>query len=170
MTSIVRRNHYRLVNRDFARLPRPMDRFFRSFFESGVDGIFDRHVVRRPLGRSGLDGARVTALPVDITEKDGDIVVRASLPGFAKDEIDVQVHEGVLSITAERSEQHEESGEDGERYYRRERRVGSVSRRIALPDGVDGAKVEAELRDGVLTLTIPTPEEAKPKQIEIEAA
>jgi HSP20 family protein len=158
MTSIVRRNRYRLVNRDFARLHRPMDRFF------------DRNVVRRLSGRSWLDGARVTALPIDIAEKDGDIVVRASLPGFAKDEIDVQVHDGVLSITAKRSEQHEESGDDGERYYRRERRIGSVSRRIALPDGVDGAKTEAELRDGVLTLTIPTPEESKPKQIEIEAA
>ena len=170
MTSIVRRNRYGLVNRGFARLHRPMDRFFESFFESGVDGFFDRNVVRRPFGRSRLDGVRVTALPVDITEKDGDFVVRASLPGFAKDEIDVQVHGGVLSIAAEHSEQHGQSSEEGERYYRRERRVGSVSRRIALPDGVDGAKVEAELRDGVLTLTIPTPDEAKPKQIEIEAA
>ena len=137
------------MNRDFARLYRAMD---------------------RPIGRSWLDGARVTALPVDIAEKDGDIVVRASLPGFAKDEIDVQAHDGVLSITARHSEQHEESDDDGERYYRRERRSGSVSRRIALPGAVDGAKVEAELRDGVLTLTIPTPEEAKPKQIEIKAA
>ncbi len=170
MTSIVRRDRYRLVNRHFARRHRPMDRFFERFFESGVDGFFDRNVFRRPFGRLSLDGARATALPVDIAEKDGDIVVRASLPGFEKDEIDVQVHEGVLSITAKRSEQHEESGDDGERYYRRERRAGSVSRRIALPGGVDGAKVEAELRDGVLTLTIPTPEQSKPKQIEIETA
>ncbi len=161
MTSIVRRDPYGLVTRHFARRHRPMDRFFERFF--------DRSVVRRPFGRLSLDGARATALAVDIAEKDGDIVVRASLPGFAKDDIEVQVHDGVLSITAKRGEQHEESGDGGERYYRRERRVGSVSRRIALPDGVNGAKVEAELRDGVLTLTIPTPEEAKPKQIEIKA-
>ena len=166
MTNIVRRDPYGLVNRDFARLHRAMDRFF----ERGVDGFFDRNVLRRPHGRLSLDGARATALPVDVAEKDGDIVVRASLPGFAKDDIDVQVHDGVLSITAQRSEQHEESGDDDARYYRRERRVGSVSRRIALPQAAAGAEVEAELRDGVLTLTIPTPEEAKPKQIEIKAA
>ncbi len=148
MTNIVRRRAYGLANRDFARLHRAMD---------------------RPFGRSWLDGARMTALPVDIAEKDGDIIVRASLPGFAKDEIDVQAHDGVLSITAQRSEQHEESSDEDERYYRRERHVGSVSRRIALPQAVDGAKVEAELRDGVLTLTVPTPEEAKPKQIEIKS-
>ena len=153
MTAIVRYDPFALRNGDFPTLRRAMDRLFEDPF------------FRWPFG-----GAVETSLPVDIAEKDGDIVVRASLPGFAKDDIVVQLHDGVLSIAAQCSEQHEESRDEDERYYRRERRVGSVSRRIALPQAVDGAKVEAELRDGVLTLTVPTPEEAKPKQIEIKAA
>ena len=76
----------------------------------------------------------------------------------------MQVHEGVLSIKAEHTDEKEERGE---RFYRRERRIGSVSRRIALPGVVHDAQVDAELKDGVLTLSIPLPEKAKPKQIEI---
>ena len=88
------------------------------------------------------------------------------MPGFAKDEIDVNVNEGVLAIKGQHSEEHEESGE---RFYRRERSYGAVSRRIALPGIVADADVSAELKSGVLTLHIPLPETAKPKQIEIKA-
>jgi HSP20 family protein len=86
------------------------------------------------------------------------------VPGFSKDEIDVQVHQGVLSIHARKAEEHAETGE---RFYRRERRYGAMSRRIALPGIVHDAPVDAQLLDGVLTLTIPVPEQARPKQIEI---
>ena len=103
-------------------------------------------------------------LAVDISQQGQELVVRASVPGFKKDDIDVQVHEGVLSIKAEHTD---ESTSEGERYYRRERRTGSVSRRIALPGVVHDAPVTATLKDGVLTLKIAVPEAARPKQIEI---
>ena len=144
--TLMRRNPW--LGSDFSSLRRAMDRFFDdSFFSAST-------------------GARSYAtLPVDISERDGDLVVRASVPGYGKAEIDVQVEGGVLSITAT----HEaESDDQGERYDRRERRSGSLSRRIALPRKIRDAEVDAELADGVLTLTIPTPKDQQPKQIEIK--
>lgn len=103
-------------------------------------------------------------LAVDVAEGDGEVIVRASLPGFKKEDIDVQIHNGVLSIKAERSEEEET---EVEHFYRKERRVGSLSRRIALPDVVSGADAHAEVRDGVLTVRIPQAEAARSRQIHV---
>jgi len=103
-------------------------------------------------------------LAVDVAEEDGDVVVRASLPGFKKEDIHVQIHDGVLSIRAEHRDEKETKVE---RFYRRERRVGSVSRRIALPGVVTEATAKARLDNGVLTLRLPLAEAARPKQIPI---
>ena len=150
MADIVRRDPFDLLG-DFAGMRRAMDR------------LFDESV-RWPM----LNGANEEGtLPIDVLEHDGKVVVRASLPGFKKEDIDVQLHEGVLSIKAEHTEEREEQGD---RWYRRERRTGSVSRRIALPGIVADADVTAELKDGVLTVSVPTPEKPGPKQIEIQAA
>jgi len=127
-----------------------------------MDRLFDDSFFRMP-GRLMDEGT----LPVDISEVNGEVLVKASLPGFNKDDIDVQVNEGVLSIKAQHTEEHEEKGE---RFYRRERTFGSVSRRIALPGIVKDAEVEAELKSGVLTLHIPLPEKAEPKQIDIKVS
>ena len=128
-----------------------------------MDRLFDDSFFRTPGRLFDDDGT----LPVDISETDKELVVRASLPGFQKDEIDVNVHDGVLSIKGQHSEEHEEKGE---RFYRRERSYGAVSRRIALPGIVSDADVDAELKSGVLTLKIPLPQKAQPKQIEIKAS
>ena len=146
--ALIIRNNYGL-RREFGSLRRAMDRFFDdSFFTA----------------RGSQDTSYAT-LPVDISERDGDLVVRASLPGFGRDEIDVRVNDGVLSISASHGDDGEQTDE---RFYRRERRSGTLSRRITLPRKVRDAEVAAELVDGVLTLIIPTPEEAKPTQIEIK--
>lgn len=128
-----------------------------------MDRLFDDSFFR-PHNGWGLEEG---TLPLDVSQSEGVLKVRASLPGFKKEDVDVQVHEGVLSIKAEHTE---ESETKGERFYRRERTVGSVSRRIALPGIVHDAKVDAELADGVLTLTLPLPEKAQPKQIEIRSS
>ena len=132
-----------------------------------VDRLFDDSFFRdsffRTPGRLMDEGT----LPVDISETEGALVVRASLPGFQKEDIEVNVNDGVLSIKGQHSEAHEVQGEH---FYRRERTFGSVSRRIALPGIVADADVHAELKSGVLTLRIPLPEKAKPKQVEINAA
>lgn len=104
-------------------------------------------------------------LPLDISESDTHVIVRASLPGYAREDINVQVHEGVLSISAQRSEQSEDKDE---RYHRRERRFGSVTRQVTLPTSIVADETQAELRDGVLTLRLPKTPDAQPKRIKIE--
>jgi HSP20 family protein len=134
----------------------PLDRLFSSFLETPV-------VVART-GGSSCGGA----LAVDLSETEKSVIVRASLPGFSKDEIEVEVADGVLSIRAER-ESDTQSTQDGngETYHVRERRFGSVSRQIALPEvALDGEPV-AELKDGVLTLTLPKSVRALPKKVKI---
>lgn len=104
-------------------------------------------------------------LPLDISQTEKEMVVRASLPGYKREDIGVQVHDGILSISAG---YEAESGEQGERYYRRERRMGSVSRRVALPGIVAETETHAEIKDGVLTVRIPLTEKAKPFKIAIQ--
>jgi HSP20 family protein len=114
--------------------------------------------------QAGANGLEEGTLALDVSEDDSDVIVRASLPGFAKDDIDVQVHSGVLTIKAE---QTVESETKDERFYRRERRSGSVSRRVALPSNVQEDQASAELRDGVLTLRLPKVEKETPRKITI---
>lgn len=157
MSLIVRRQPR--FNREFTGIRHVMDRFFD-------DSPFSARSFAAP--RARLTNANAIAtLPIDISEVDGDTIVRASVPGFSAEEIDVTVEDGVLTISAK----HEETSDESEdHYYRRERRTGSVSRRISLPRNTSDVEVTAELADGVLTLTIPTPEEQKPKQIEIKSS
>ncbi|MHC4769638.1 MAG: Hsp20/alpha crystallin family protein [Planctomycetota bacterium] len=135
----------------------PIGRSVRDLLSFAVD----ESLFRTPVFDS--DAARTLAL--DIAESDGEVIVRASVPGFGKDDIDVQIHDGVLSIKAERTEDQEATDE---RFHRRERRVGSVSRTIALPGELSVDDACAELADGVLTLRIPRAEVSRPKQIPIE--
>jgi HSP20 family protein len=103
-------------------------------------------------------------LAVDVSESEKDVIVRASVPGYAKDELDVELHEDVLTIKAEHAEQREESGE---RWHRRERRRGSFVRRVQLPEGLVEGEVNAELKDGVLTLRLPKSPKSQPRKIPI---
>ncbi len=103
-------------------------------------------------------------LALDVSEDAESVYVRASLPGFKREDIDIEIHDGVLSIKAEHTEETEEKKE---RYYRRERRVGSVSRRVALPSVVVEDGAEANLTDGVLELRIPKSPKASPRKVNI---
>lgn len=128
--------------------------------------LMERFFNRAELSHFSRDGMDEGTLGVDISETPDEIIVRASLPGFSKDEVDVQLHQGVLSIKAEH--QADSEAAENERYHRRERFWGSVSRRIALPGLVHDADVTGEMRDGVLTLRIHVPAAAKPRHIEID--
>ena len=103
-------------------------------------------------------------LALDVSEQDNHVIVRASLPGFSKEQVDVQVHDGVLTIKAEYDEQQETTEE---KFYRRERRTGSMARSITLPGIGADADATAELADGVLTVRIPQAAEARPRKIAI---
>lgn len=113
---------------------------------------------------STLNGFTDGLLPVDVVEDDGRYVVRASLPGFARDEVTVQVGNGVLNISAERTEEREEHGDH---FVRRERYSGSMSRQVALVGVTADSQVDAVLKDGVLSVTVAAAAAKTAKRVEI---
>ena len=102
---------------------------------------------------------------VDIYDKGSEVVIHAELPGMTKDDIDVRVENNVLTIRGKK-ERKEEVKEEG--YFRTERSYGSFSRSFSLPTTVDVSKIGAEYKEGVLTLSLPKAEEAKPRQIDVK--
>lgn len=122
-----------------------------------------------PFRTVGEGASEFATLPVDISETEKDVIVRASLPGFKKEGISIEVHDGVLTIAAELDEETEEKSPENakEKFHRRERRMMSVNRSVALPVAVNDEKAVAELKEGVLTLTLPKHEKVMPKKISV---
>lgn len=104
---------------------------------------------------------------VDIFENDNEVIIKAELPGMNAKDIEVRLENNVLMLKGER---HFEKEAKEENYHRIEREYGSFSRSFALPTAVDGDKVLAEYKDGILKIVLPKKEEKKPKSIKIEAA
>jgi HSP20 family protein len=103
--------------------------------------------------------------PVDIFEDKDKYILKAELPGMNKEDIDVTLDGTTLTISGERKHQEEKS--EGES-YRAERFFGRFQRSVTLPAPVEGDKIEATYKDGVLSITLPKSEEAKPKQIQVK--
>ena len=101
---------------------------------------------------------------VDILERGDDLLIRAELAGVDKNDIDVRVENNQLILTGERREESE-TKEDS--FFRRERRYGKFTRTFSLPRTVDAGSISATYKDGVLELTLPKSERAKPRKIEI---
>ena len=139
-------------------------RFVSRFPLSG----FSREALLQPLraAESLLEGfdCRGGGGAIDVREEDGRYVIEADLPGFTKDDLDITIDEGVLTLTAERSEETESEREN---YHVRERRVGEVSRSLRLPDDINSDSVTATVKDGVLTVVIDKTESAKPHKIQV---
>jgi HSP20 family protein len=104
---------------------------------------------------------------LDLYEDKDNLLVKMDLPGMKREEIDVSLHEGSLSISGERKS--EQKHEDAE-VYRAERFFGRFQRTVALPTPVAADKVKAEYKDGTLTITLPKTEEAKPKHIDVNVS
>ena len=104
---------------------------------------------------------------VDLVEQDSSYVLRADLPGLSEDDVKIEVSDHVLTVSGERSAQHEER-KDG--YYRLERSSGSFSRSVRLPQGVQPDAIEASFANGVLEVRIPKPEQPQPQRVEIKPA
>jgi HSP20 family protein len=100
----------------------------------------------------------------DIYEDKDSFVVKAELPGMKKEDISVSLHDGSLIVSGERKS---ELKSDGTEVYRAERFFGKFQRAVSLPAQVAANKVKADYKDGILTITLPKSEEAKPKQIEV---
>jgi HSP20 family protein len=144
---------------------------FRGFYDmqSEMNRMFDE-VFGDVAGRSGRqqgDAPTRWAPVLDVLQEDGDVVVRAELPGVRPDDVDITLHNGVLTISGERKaeEQREGSG-----YYVRERRYGSFRRSMTLPQGVDESSISARFDGGVLEVRVSGAAAVQePKRIQIEA-
>ena len=104
---------------------------------------------------------------VDISETDGEYLIKAELPEVKKEDVKVTVENGVLTLQGERRQEREEKGK---KYHRVERSYGSFVRSFTLPESVDEGGVKAEYKDGVLNLHLPKSEKVKPKAIEVKVA
>ena len=106
--------------------------------------------------------------PVDIFQNgDAEIVLKAELPDMVRDDIDVTVDKGTLTIKGEKKFAGEPKEEQ---FHRIERRYGAFSRSFSLPQSVDATKVSAEYKNGVLTVRLPVREEAQPRSIKVDVA
>lgn len=124
---------------------------------------FDR-LFSRLFQTAGETGAQRWVPAMDLLEADDHFVLRADLPGLREDDVSIEVEDGALTVSGERSAEHEHQ-EKG--WFRVERSFGRFSRSVTLPEGVDPDGVTAEFDRGVLTVRIPKPEERKPRRIEI---
>jgi HSP20 family protein len=108
--------------------------------------------------------ASVWTPAVDIAEDDNGYVVKAELPGVKKDQVKITMQDNVLSIRGEKEEEKESRSSS---YHRVERSYGAFERRFSLPSNVRQDGIDATFKDGILTVTLPKAEEAKPKQIDV---
>jgi HSP20 family protein len=139
--------------REFAQLQDRINRVFSDAYSRNDEGLM-------------TSGAWVP--PVDIYQNgDHEVVLKAELPDMTREDIDITVDKGTLTIKGEKKLSNEVKEEQ---YHRIERRYGSFSRSFALPATVDAAKVGAEYKNGVLTVHLPLREEAKPRQIKVDIA
>ena len=134
--------------RDLVCLGIDVDRFFNTFF-----------------GRWQLESEGFWAPVLDIAENDGNIEVKAKIPGLKNEEIKVSVRDNMISISGERKQETETKDKT---FHRIERSYGKFSRVMTLPAEVDADKVKVTYKDGILNIVLPKPEVMKPKQMKVE--
>lgn len=141
----------------------PVTNMFDEFnsIHSEIDRVFDRF-----RGGEYDAGATQTWLPaVDIMEQETSFIIKAELPGVDKNDVKITVQNDVLTIKGEKKQESEKKGEN---YHRTERLYGSFQRSFTLPAIIANEKIDAAYNNGVLMLTLPKLEVAKPKEIEVK--
>jgi HSP20 family protein len=133
----------------------------RDSFPRRFGSLFEELLRDWPAARS----ARGFMPAVDLVEGDGQYTISVELPGMGKDDVHVEAHQGVLTVRGEKKSERDET-RDRRRYI--ERSYGSFSRSFTLPPDADADRLSASFKDGVLTITMPRSEEAKPRQIAIK--
>jgi HSP20 family protein len=124
--------------------------------------------IDRVLGQfSRATAAEARVMPMDLYREGDTFVVKVDLPGVNPDSIDIDVDDRTLTIRAERPSIELDTSQDNNTWLSRERAAGTYARQISLGPGLDLGKIDANYRDGVLTLTIPVAEEAKPRKINV---
>lgn len=132
-------------------------------FRSAVDRLFENFGVSENSWRIGWES--VLFPPLSLAEDEGRFIVEAQLPGVRMKDLEITCLERNLTLRGERKS----SGDPEESYDRRERPTGSFVRTLELPSEVDAEKITASLEDGLLTITVPKAEKARPRRIEVKA-
>ncbi len=139
---------------------------FNPTFTDDVFDVFDRGLgLFTPVSAAGL-----TAPRVDVRETNEAYVMDMDLPGITEKDVEINLKDRVLSISSVKEAEKEEKKDEGTQYLIRERRSAYFSRRFTLPEDIDAEKVEANFKNGVLTVTIPRKPESQPRQILIKTA
>jgi HSP20 family protein len=133
---------------EMARWERDMERMLGNFFTG-----------------SGSLATREPNLDLDLYEEKDQIVVKAEMPGFTKDDIQISIADNALTIKGEKKKEEEDSGKD---YYRSERVYGAFTRILVLPAEINPDKVQATFKNGVLEIRLPKSEDAKKKEIKVK--
>jgi HSP20 family protein len=123
---------------------------------------FDR-LARRVFGTTNGAVSRRSVMPMDVIRRKDEVELRFDLPGIDPESIEVTVDRGVLTVSAKRAEEYAE----GENPYRRERVMGTFTRRVSLSDTIDAEKIDAGYTNGVLSVRLPLLEKAQPRKVEI---
>ncbi len=130
-------------------------------FNTNISRVFDDFFPEQAPARRMADAWKPA---VDIRETETSTLISADLPGVKKEEISINVEENTLILSGERKDELEV---DKDKYYRKERYFGKFKREFSLPASINHEKINADFKDGVLTIEIPKPEEKKPKSIAI---
>jgi HSP20 family protein len=123
-------------------------------FQDTVNRLFSDQTTTRPWAPS-----------VDIFETDNELVLKADIPGVDQKDIDIQLENGTLSLKGERKFERDEKNKG---FHRQERSYGSFVRYFTVPETIDSENVKADFQAGVLTVTLPKKEIAKPKAIKVQ--
>lgn len=125
------------------------------------------HPGARPIGNGGDMALAGWTPAIDVQETDAEYLVKADLPEVKKEDVRVQIADGVLSVSGERQQEKEEKGK---RFHRVERAYGRFERMVSLPAEVDPKKVAAEFKDGVLRVHLPKSPTARPQSIDVKVS
>jgi HSP20 family protein len=136
-----------------------------SMFDEGFDNLFEGFFRPMRVTTPFSSGEHLTPA-IDVTENDQVYSIKAELPGIKKEDIQITVQDGVLTISAE--SRADTVNKEGERVIRRERRYGKYSRSMTLNKQIDEGNVKATYNDGILELILPKKEEIKPQKINVQ--
>ena len=142
---------------------------FMKRFSEEMDNLFEDFGLGRgwlaPITGAADLAPGLWSPPVEMFERDNELVLRADLPGLTKDDVQVELSENGITIEGERKNEQEEKREG---YYRSERSYGKFYRHLPVPDGVNPEDAKATFRDGVLEVTMPAPKHAERKARRLE--
>lgn len=138
--------------RGFESLRRDMNRMFDEFFRGDIS--VDESFFNRDWSPA-----------VDIAENNNEYIIKAELPGLQKEEVKISIENNILTIRGERKNEQEKKETN---YHRIERSYGMFERSFAVPGTVKTSEIDAQFKDGILTLTLPKAEETKPKMIDVK--